>query len=63
MQLAEHSIGISSLLKPHPIERTHRDLTTYLRQAAPDAALLSAGEYVLGLENTDLLWDSGGEIM
>ncbi|HEV7378495.1 MAG TPA: acyl-CoA dehydrogenase family protein [Dyadobacter sp.] len=63
MQLAERSIGVSSLMKPHPVERLHRDLTTYLRQAAPDAAMLSVGDYVSGLQNTDLLWDEGVESM
>jgi len=32
------------LLHPHPIERIGRDLTLYLRQPGPDAALAQVGE-------------------
>ncbi|MFN8540421.1 MAG: acyl-CoA dehydrogenase [Thermomicrobiales bacterium] len=35
------------LLRPHPVERIGRDLRLYLRQPAPDAALATAGAYVL----------------
>lgn len=47
MRLAERSIGARGLLRPHPMERIHRDLTLYLRQPATDAALAGAGRYVL----------------
>jgi alkylation response protein AidB-like acyl-CoA dehydrogenase len=46
MQLAERSVGARGLLRPLPFERIHRDLTTYLRQPAPDATLLDIGRYV-----------------
>ena len=35
------------LLRPHPFERIHRDLTLYLRQPAPDATLVDIGKFVL----------------
>ncbi|WP_375446511.1 acyl-CoA dehydrogenase family protein [uncultured Fibrella sp.] len=46
MQLAERSVGARGLLRPLPFERIHRDLTMYLRQPAPDAALTDIGQYV-----------------
>lgn len=47
MLRAERSIGSRGLLKPYHFERILRDLTTYLRQAAPDATLTEIGKYVL----------------
>ena len=47
MQLAERSVGARGLLRPEPFERLHRDLTHYLRQPAPDAALAEAGRHVM----------------
>jgi hypothetical protein len=47
MQLVEESVGARGLLRPHPVERIVRDLTLYLRQPAPDAALTNAGAYTL----------------
>ncbi len=47
MRLAERSVGARGLLRPHPLERLHRDLTLYLRQAAADATLAQAGRHVL----------------
>ena len=47
LQLAARSVGARGLLAPEPFERLHRDLTHYLRQAGPDAALTAAGAYVL----------------
>lgn len=43
IRLAERSIGSRGLMRPHPIERIVRDLTLYLRQPAPDAALAGVG--------------------
>ncbi|WP_262711822.1 hypothetical protein [Dyadobacter frigoris] len=39
------------------MERIHRDLTTYLRQPAPDATMTAIGEYILKQENTTGIWD------
>ncbi|GAB3841914.1 acyl-CoA dehydrogenase family protein [Hymenobacter jeollabukensis] len=47
LQLAERSVGARGLLRPHPLERLHRDLTHYLRQPAPDAALADVGRFAL----------------
>ena len=47
MPLAERCVGARGLLRPHPFERLHRDLTLYLRQPAPDATLVDIGKYVL----------------
>ena len=48
--LSVQSVGVSGVLAPHPLERLVRDLTTYLRQPAADAALVSVGERVLEAE-------------
>lgn len=48
MQLAERCVGARGLLRPSPLERLHRDLTHYLRQPAPDAAMAAAGAHELG---------------
>lgn len=47
LPLAERCVGARGLLRPHAFERIHRDLTHYLRQPAPDAALGDLGRYVL----------------
>jgi alkylation response protein AidB-like acyl-CoA dehydrogenase len=54
LDVTEHavrSIGVAGLLRPHPLERRVRDLTTYLRQPAPDAALAAVGRHVLARGN------------
>lgn len=45
--LCEKCVGARGLNKPFHFERIIRDLTIYLRQPAPDAALAGAGRYVL----------------
>lgn len=47
LQLAERCIGARGLMSPEPFERMHRDLTHYLRQAGPDAAVAAAGQHAL----------------
>lgn len=47
LQVAERCVGARGLLRPEPFERIHRDLTHYLRQPAPDAAVADAGRFVL----------------
>ena len=55
--LAERSVGARGLLRPEPFERMHRDLVHYLRQPAPDAALVEAGRHVMDDARTaDALW-------
>ncbi|MEQ9442281.1 MAG: acyl-CoA dehydrogenase family protein [Cyclobacteriaceae bacterium] len=46
MQLSERCVGARGLLHPQPFARLHADLTTYLRQPAPDLALAQVGSYV-----------------
>jgi alkylation response protein AidB-like acyl-CoA dehydrogenase len=58
IELAERSIGVRGMLAPHPIERLVRDLTIYLRQPAPDAALTDAGRFALAATATSAaIWD------
>ena len=59
IELVERSVGVRGLLAPHPIERLVRDLTIYLRQPVPDAALTDAGRYAL--ESTASAADLWGE--
>jgi alkylation response protein AidB-like acyl-CoA dehydrogenase len=47
LRLSERCVGARGLLRPHPFERIHRDLTLYLRQPGSDAALVDAGRFVL----------------
>ena len=44
---AQKAIGLKAFLRPNPLERVIRDLTTYLRQPALDASLISAAAYHL----------------
>ena len=46
MQRSERCVGARGLLYPQPFARLHADLTTYLRQPAPDIALAQVGTYV-----------------
>lgn len=57
MLLCERSVGARGLMRPLAFERIIRDLTIYLRQPAPDAALAEAGRYVLESEQiSHKLW-------
>ena len=47
LRLAEHSAGARGMLHPYPFPRLHADLTMYLRQPAPDAALEAVGQHYL----------------
>ena len=46
--LAQKAIGLKAFLRPNPIERICRDLTTYLRQPALDMSLISAAAFHVG---------------
>jgi len=60
LRWAERSVGARGLLRPHPIERIGRDLTTYLRQPNPDGALASVGRFVAeSTDDPDRLWPRG----
>ncbi|WP_394754706.1 acyl-CoA dehydrogenase family protein [Crenothrix sp.] len=57
MSLTEKSVGARGLNHPFHFGRIIRDLTIYLRQPAPDAALAEVGQYVLQSElGVDSLW-------
>lgn len=45
--LAQKSVGLRAYLRPNPLERIIRDLTTYIRQPALDASLTSAAGFHL----------------
>ncbi|MBB2206598.1 acyl-CoA dehydrogenase [Gluconacetobacter takamatsuzukensis] len=48
LQLAEKSLGTAAHISGTSIERIRRDLSMFLRQAAPDAKLLQAGRLLAG---------------
>ncbi|GGK39434.1 acyl-CoA dehydrogenase family protein [Salinarimonas ramus] len=48
VELAQRSVGLAGFMRTHPLERLVRDLSTYLRQPAPDRALVSGGAHVAG---------------
>lgn len=57
MDLCKKSVGARGLNKPFHFERIIRDLTIYLCQPAPDAALADVGRYVLKSKTAaDDLW-------
>jgi alkylation response protein AidB-like acyl-CoA dehydrogenase len=39
MEHVQRGVGLTSFIRPHPIERISRDLATYLRQPVPDLAM------------------------
>ena len=47
MEAVHRGLGLSSFVRPHPVERVARDLATYLRQPAPDGAMADAAAAVL----------------
>ena len=51
--LAQKAIGLRAFLRPNPIERIIRDLSTYMRQPALDASLTSAARFFLTAHPTD----------
>jgi alkylation response protein AidB-like acyl-CoA dehydrogenase len=47
IRLIQQSIGLAAFMCPSPIERLIRDLSTYLRQPAPDEALTEAAAWFI----------------
>jgi hypothetical protein len=47
LELVHRSLGLSAFVPPNPIERISRDLSTYLRQPAPDEALADAATWFM----------------
>lgn len=59
IEIAIRSAGARVLVQPHPVERITRDLTVYLRQPAPDAALAGAGAFALESDRpSENLWSN-----
>ena len=50
---AQKAIGLRAFLRPNPIERIIRDLSTYMRQPALDASLTSAAGFFLNQPTPD----------
>jgi len=48
MQIVQRGVGLTSFVRPHPIERISRDLATYLRQPVPDLAMSDGARSFLG---------------
>ena len=48
MRLVQRSLGLSSFRQGNPIELICRDLSTYLRQPAPDEVLTEAAVWFAG---------------
>ena len=46
MDRVQRGIGLDAFMRPNPVERIGRDLRTYLRQPAPDAAMLAAADTI-----------------
>jgi alkylation response protein AidB-like acyl-CoA dehydrogenase len=42
MREAQRALGLAAMVRPNPAERLLRDLSTYLRQPAPDLVLTEA---------------------
>ena len=58
MDRLQRGIGLQAFVRPNPVERIARDLRTYLRQPAPDAAMLGAAATLLATrEGIVDLWD------
>lgn len=55
LALAEKSLGTSAHMVGS-LERMRRDLSLFIRQAAPDAKLLKAGRHLLGAHSTARSW-------
>lgn len=48
MEAVQRGVGLVSFIRPSPIERICRDLSTYLRQPVPDLAMSDAARAFLG---------------
>lgn len=47
MEAVQRGVGLTSFVRPNPIERICRDLSTYLRQPVPDLAMTDAARFLL----------------
>jgi hypothetical protein len=55
MRLVQRSLGLSAFRQGTPIERICRDLSTYLRQPAPDEVLTEAAKWFAGNPGASVL--------
>lgn len=62
MEAIQRGVGLGAFIRPNPIERVSRDLSTYLRQPVPDMAMAHAASAILasGVPTRDL-WASSRE--
>lgn len=44
LKVCEMSVGLQGMMKPHPLERIHRDLSVYLKQPGPDRVFTEVGK-------------------
>lgn len=47
MEAVQRGVGLGAFVRPHPIERICRDLSTYLRQPVPDLAMSDGARALL----------------
>ncbi len=58
IELSSKCIGARGLLPPYTMEKRVRDLQFYLRQPAPDAALLDVAKYIIQADkNIETVWN------
>lgn len=59
IEAVERGVGLAAFMRPDPIERIARDLSTYLRQPVPDLAMADAAAVVLASDRSAFdLWAS-----
>jgi alkylation response protein AidB-like acyl-CoA dehydrogenase len=46
LEIVHRGVGLAGFIRPSSIERISRDLSTYLRQPAPDAAMIAAAQTI-----------------
>lgn len=58
LEAVHRGVGLGGFIRPNPIERVSRDLSTYLRQPVPDLAMADAARAVLASPRPAAdLWD------
>jgi alkylation response protein AidB-like acyl-CoA dehydrogenase len=62
LEAIHRGVGLTSFLRPNPMERIARDLATYLRQPVPDVAMANSAKWVLSHDRPagDLWSDDAG---
>jgi alkylation response protein AidB-like acyl-CoA dehydrogenase len=62
LEAVHRGVGLNAFMRPHPIERISRDLSTYLRQPVPDLAMSDAARAILAsVRPTATMWTSAHE--